>query len=111
MELTLKDLRDLMHPNYTGAPSGSGHDGFKIVVLDRGFVYVGNVTIDGDWCVIADAKNLRIWGTDSSKPGLGYLAANGPTAKTQADSVGTVRAPMRAVISLIDTEASKWNSR
>lgn len=89
----------------------TAHDGFKIVVLDRGFVYVGDVTVDRDWCVIRDARNLRIWGTDEGKPGLGYLAANGPTAKTKADSVGTVRAPLRAVITLIDTEASKWNAR
>lgn len=37
--------------------------GTAIVVLDRGFVYVGQVTIDGDWCVITDAQNVRRWGT------------------------------------------------
>jgi hypothetical protein len=80
--------------------------GTAIVVLDRGFVYVGEVTVDGDWCNIENAKNLRYWGTTE---GLGELARNGPTEKTKIDSVGTVRAPMRAVISLIDTEPAKWN--
>jgi len=81
--------------------------GFTIVVLDRGFVYVGNVQCSGDWCVIADAKNIRVWGTTK---GLGQLALNGPTDKTSLDDVGTVRAPMRAVISLLDTEKTKWNA-
>lgn len=91
-------------------PTNGQHDGFKIVVLDRGFVYVGDVRVYADWCVITNAVNLRVWGTDDGKPGLGYLASNGPTSKTKADPVGTVRAPMRAVISLIDTEAAKWKS-
>ena len=78
--------------------------GPAIVVLDRGFVYIGNVEIDGDWCVITGAKNIRVWGTTK---GLGELVS-GPTKDTKLDNVGTVRAPMRAVISVIDTDASKW---
>jgi len=81
--------------------------GFSIVVLDRGFVYVGSVEHDGEWCVIRDAKNIRYWGTTK---GLGQLALNGPQSKTKLDTTGTVRAPARAVISLIETEASKWRS-
>ena len=80
-------------------------EGFCIVVLDRGFVYVGHVRHDGEWCVIEKAKNIRQWGTTR---GLGELAISGPTNKTSLDAVGTVRAPSRAVISLIDTEESKW---
>ena len=80
--------------------------GFAIVVLDRGFVYVGKVEVAGDFCLINDATNIRFWGTTK---GLGELAQNGPTDKTKLDPVGTVRAPMRAVISIIDTEEKKWN--
>jgi hypothetical protein len=79
--------------------------GPAIVVLDRGFVYVGNVTVDGDWCLIANAKNIRYWGT---KNGLGELV-NGPTKDTKLDAVGNVRAPLRAVISILDVVAEKWN--
>jgi hypothetical protein len=77
--------------------------GFAIVVLDRGFVYVGDVTCDDQWCVIKNAKNIRIWGTTK---GLGSLVS-GPTSKTVLDDVGTVRAPMRSVISLIDANWPK----
>jgi len=79
--------------------------GFAVVVIDRGFVYVGNVECDDDWCVISDAQNIRKWGTTK---GLGELVQDGPTDKTKLDTVGTVRVPMRAVISVIDTEANKW---
>ena len=80
-------------------------EGFCIVVLDRGYVYVGNVSHDGEWCVISNARNIRYWGTGR---GLGQLAINGPTDKTNLDDVGVVRCPAKAVISLIDTEEDKW---
>ena len=82
-------------------------EGFAIVVCDRGFVYVGQSTHDGEWCVIRDAKNVRVWGT---KKGLGQLALEGPQKETVLDSVGTVRVPARAVIGMIDTEVSKWTA-
>ena len=77
----------------------------KIVVLDRGFVYVGCVEIEDDFVVIRNAKNIRQWGTTK---GLGELV-NGPLPSTKLDSVGTVHAASRALISLIDVEQSKWN--
>ena len=80
--------------------------GFGIAVLDRGFVYVGQIAHDGGWCVITDARNIRYWGTER---GLGQLALEGPTDKTKLDKVGTVRAPARAVVSLIETEAALWS--
>jgi hypothetical protein len=82
-------------------PSGP----IKIVVLDRGFVYVGHTEIDGDFVKITRAKNIRIWGTSK---GLGELV-NGPLSGTKLDDVGAVQAPLRALISLIDVEQSKWN--
>jgi hypothetical protein len=77
----------------------------KIVVLDRGFVYVGRIEMDDDFVVIKSAKNIRAWGTTK---GLGELVS-GPLANTKLDAVGTVRAPLRALISLIDVNQEKWN--
>ncbi len=76
----------------------------KIVVLDRGFVYIGVIKVDADFVTIYNAKNLRVWGTTK---GLGELA-NGPLSNTKVDHVGTVKAPIRALISLIDVDAAKW---
>lgn len=84
------------------------HHGKQIVVLDRGFVYVGEVTTDGEWCVIEDARSVRRWGTQK---GLGELAAKGPLVNTVLDPAGTVRAPMRAVIAMLACEGKKWTAR
>ena len=81
--------------------------GHAIVVVDRGFVYVGTVEVDEDWCIITNASNIRIWGT---KRGLGQLAIDGPQPDTKLDPSGTVRVPIRAVVSLLDTEVSKWTT-
>ncbi len=81
--------------------------GYAIVVADRGFVYVGQVAHDGDWCVISNARNIRYWGTER---GLGQLALEGPTDKTRMDAVGTVRVPARGVMHLLDTEVRLWPS-
>jgi hypothetical protein len=76
----------------------------KIAVLDRGFVYVGRVSYEGDFLVLANAQNIRKWGTTR---GLGELV-NGPLGATVLDPVGTVRVPLRALISLIDVVGAKW---
>lgn len=86
--------------------SATVNHGLQIAILDRGFVYVGEVTTDAEWCVITNAKNVRRWGTTR---GLGELAANGPLSATAIDPAGTVRAPMRALIGLIACEATKWS--
>jgi hypothetical protein len=45
-----------------------GYNGFRIVVLDRGFVYVGDVEQKADTLRISNARNIRAWGTTA---GLG----------------------------------------
>jgi hypothetical protein len=72
--------------------------GPQIVVLDKGFVYHGNVTMDGDMVTIDKARNIRRWGTTS---GLGQLAKDGPQPNTVLDDAGTVVAPLKAVIHFI----------
>ena len=80
--------------------------GYAVVVVDRGFVYVGNVEVDEQWCIITDARNIRYWGT---KSGLGQLVLDGPQPDTKLDPCGTVRVPKRALVSILDTEEKKWN--
>jgi hypothetical protein len=89
----------------TAAHANSIAHGLNIVILDRGFVYVGDVEIADDWIIITNAKNVRRWGTSQ---GLGELAAKGPQPETKLDMGGTVKAPMRALIGLIACEQSKW---
>ena len=76
----------------------------QIVILQRGWVAIGNYSVKNDECLLTDAAIIRTWGTTK---GLGELV-NGPLRGTKLDSAGTVKAPMRALISLIDVEQAKW---
>jgi hypothetical protein len=85
-------LGEQPQPQQLQNPSGQ-----HIVVLDRGFVYVGEITVDAEWVRIERARNIRIWGT---KNGLGELR-NGPLSDTKLDECEVVLAPRKSLISLI----------
>ena len=63
--------------------------GLCIVVLDKGFVYVGTLVTGAKFITIENAKCVRRWGT---KYGLGQLALEGPQSNTVLDNACTVRA-------------------
>lgn len=78
----------------------------QIVVLQRGWVVVGDVTrADEEQIVLSDASVIRYWGT---KKGLGQLALEGPQKETTLDPAGTVRIHPLAVVLRMDTEAALW---
>lgn len=77
----------------------------QIAVLDRGFVYVGHCSISDGMLVITQARCIRRWGTTG---GLGQLALSGPTSTTKLDTAGTVRAPLSAVMHLLDCAPGAW---
>jgi hypothetical protein len=92
----------------TDVPAGPPTE-YRIVVADRGFVFVGPTVVEDDGSmVVSPAKCIRVWGTDESKPGLGWLAQNGPTSKTKLDASGTVRVPKHALVLTLDTDGAKW---
>ena len=107
--LTLGQAKQLgkLYQNLGDTPERMAQDqdfGIQIVVLDRGFVYVGDTQKVGDFILIQNAQNIRLWGTSK---GLGELY-NGPLSNTKLDPTGTVRAPYRALIALIAVDESKW---
>lgn len=79
-----------------------------VAILTRGWVFVGRATVEDGWCVLTDAKNVRRWGTTR---GLGQLAKEGPQPNTKLDDGGTVRAPVTALVGLIDCEEEAWNKK
>lgn len=95
-------IDDVEYIRVTDLPPPDGE--LKIVVLDRGFVYIGRYKLENDFVVIRDALNIRVWGTTK---GLGELIT-GPTNKTILDKTGTVRAPLRALIATIDVAPEGW---
>jgi len=77
--------------------SGAVSMGTQIVVLDRGWVYVGKVIRTNDEVRIENARCIRRWETNN---GLGQLR-DGPLANTILDDCGIVITPMSAVIHFI----------
>lgn len=102
MQVSIEELKELAGSGQSESPNPEVNLGFNIVVLDRGFVYVGICTRESDMMVITNARNIRRWGTTK---GLGELV-DGPLPDTILDQTGTVKAPMRAVICLIKCNKS-----
>ena len=79
--------------------------GKQIVVLQRGWVLVGDVTISGDEVTISGASVVRRWGTSK---GLGELAAKGPQSATILDPCGEVKAHVETTIMMIACDEAAW---
>lgn len=78
---------------------------WKIVVLQRGWVFVGKFSQEGSKCTLTDAKNIRTWGTTK---GLGELASDGPTSSTKLDPVNDVSFHALTTVVMIDCNDSVW---
>lgn len=79
----------------------------KIVILQRGWIFVGRFSKTGSDCVLENASCIRQWGTTK---GLGELVS-GPTSKTVLDEAGTVRFNEFTVVAMIDASESGWNKK
>ena len=95
---------------------GTNHP-VEIVVIDRGWVAVGNVSmehtpgVDGQLeVVITNGACVRNWGTQR---GLGEIAEEGPTDKTILDPFyGTLRVPYPSkVIFRLECNQEKWRGK
>lgn len=76
----------------------------RIVILQRGWIYVGVYSKKASQCFIDNGFNIRTWGTTK---GLGELV-NGPLANTELDSVPQVEFHELSVVATIKVNASKW---
>lgn len=95
-------IDDVKYIRADAVPNVEGN--IKIIVADRGFVYVGYCEEQSEFVRLTNAKNIRVWGTTN---GLGELVS-GPLTNTKLDPVGSLRIPNRAVISIIDVEQKAW---
>lgn len=82
----------------------ASHD-LRIVVLDRGFVVVGNVSFVDDYVVIDNCSTVRRWGTTK---GIGQLAMEGPTSNTVLDKQPRTTVHKLQVVQMIECEVSAW---
>ena len=79
----------------------------KIVILQRGWVFIGRWTEDGDNCGLDNAYSIRYWGTTK---GLGQLALEGKTDKTKLDKAGRVDFHRLTVVATINAREDLWTA-
>ena len=82
--------------------------GLHIVVLQRGWVLIGQLHMKGSDCSLTRCAVIRTWGTTK---GLGEIAQNGPTEKTILDKCPTCFFHELTVCFIMSCEASKWENR
>jgi hypothetical protein len=102
MPLSLDEVRSLIcatNPATTAVAAQPTPSSRQIVIGERGWVWVGDVTREGGDYVLRNASVIRIYGTTT---GLGQLAREGKQPKTILDPCGTIRVPELAVIGRID---------
>jgi len=77
----------------------------KIVVLQRGWVYIGRFERNGNDCKLHNAYNIRVWGTTK---GLAELV-NGTTSSTKLDKCdGVVEFDYLTVVHTITVNPKLW---
>ena len=76
----------------------------RIVIGQRGWVWVGHYEENGDEVTLTNAQCIRRWGTTK---GLGELV-DGPTKDTVLDPVGTLRMHRLSIVATYDANADKW---
>ncbi len=77
----------------------------QIVVLQRGWVIVGDVSQEGDYLTIDNASVIRIWGTTK---GLGEIAEGGPTDETKLDPCPTNTVHVLTIVTRMNCNEDKW---
>lgn len=77
----------------------------KIVILQRGWVFIGKFSQEDQNCKLENAYNIRRWGTSE---GLGELALKGKQAETKLDKVGTVSFHELTTVAVLDCDESVW---
>ena len=78
----------------------------KIVILQRGWVFIGRWSQEGDVCTLENAYTIRTWGTTN---GLGQLALEGKQNSTKLDKAGRVQFHPLTVVASLDCKDELWN--
>ena len=77
----------------------------RIVVLQRGWVVVGDVREEDNHVYISNASVIRVWGTTK---GLGEIASSGPTKDTKLDKCPDVKVHQLTVVMMMNVDGGNW---
>jgi hypothetical protein len=98
-------MEEIMVDGVRYVPAEDLNGKIKIVVLDRGFVYVGRFECEGEQVLISGARSLIRWGTNAH---LGQLV-NGPLENTKMGDRCCVRAFLDQVKHTIEVNQDAWS--
>lgn len=109
-DLTIGEARKLVAMfagSNVAAPQRPDTDhGLCILAADRGWVFVGQVTEQGDNFLLRDSRTVIRWGTTK---GLEELAEKGPLTNTRLGDAATLRiVPRAAVKFIVACNVSAW---
>lgn len=76
----------------------------RIVILQRGWVFVGVLSKLNQTYKLTNGFNIRLWGTTK---GLGELV-NGPLSSTKLDPIPDTEFHELTVVAMLKVNASKW---
>lgn len=77
----------------------------QIVILNRGWVVVGDYSEYGDTCLLINASVVRKWGTTK---GLGELAEKGVLEDTILDASPDIRFNKLTMVARMDVNMNAW---
>ena len=100
-ELEINGIKYVRADSVTSKPTKK-----QILVLDRGWIVVGDAAKSGDYINISNASVIRRWGT---KNGLGELAENGPMAETKIDKCPPCQVHKLSVVMIMNVNEEKWS--
>jgi hypothetical protein len=102
----LDGVKYVSEADYKAKKTNSVPSKMQIVILQRGWVAVGDYSINkiGEG-VLTDAAVIRTWGTTK---GLGELAKTGPLTNTKIDRCPDMRFHPMTVIARMDVNEGAW---
>ena len=77
----------------------------QIVILNRGWVVIGDYSEKGDECTLENASVIRKWGT---KQGIGELAEKGKLEETILDPTPNVHFHKMTMVARLDVNEASW---
>lgn len=78
----------------------------QIVILQRGWVVVGDFSQSGSECSIKDGAVVRRWGTSK---GLGELAVEGPQPNTVLDPIPLMKFHELTIVARLECNSNAWS--
>ena len=77
----------------------------QIVVLQRGWIVVGDISKTNEEVTIKNCSIIRVWGTSK---GLGEIAESGATSKTVLDKSPDIIVHPLSVVLYMNVNMGKW---